>query len=339
VPKSSAPTLKEVAQLAGVSRATASRVFTESPRVSDEARRAVERAARRLGYVPNRAARSLVTGRSDSVALVIPEPTTRLFGHPFFPLLLRGVSEVLAAHDLQLVLFAPQSHADEVRLERYLAGGHVDGALLVSLHGADPLPASLLARGLPVVVGGRPPGDGQVSYVDIDNQAGALSAVRHLAQLGRRKIATISGSLDMSVSQDRLDGYRRGVEAAGLAWDVSLEETGDFSHEGGIAAMRALLSRHPNLDAVFAASDLMAAGALLALREAGRRVPLDVAVVGYEDSPIAATSLPPLSSVRQPNEEMGREMARLLIASIGAQSQIPRRVVLATELIVRDSSS
>ena len=337
--KSSAPTLKEVAQLAGVSRATASRVFTESPRVSDEARRAVERAARRLGYVPNRAARSLVTGRSDSVALVIPEPTTRLFGDPFFPRLLRGISEVVAAHDLQLVLFAPQSNADERRLERYLAGGHVDGALLVSLHGADPLPASLLARGLPVVVGGRPPGEGQVSYVDIDNQAGAFSAVRHLAQLGRRRIATVAGSLDMSVSQDRLDGYRRALEADGIVWDPTLEESGDFSHEGGMMAMRALLERHPGLDAVFAASDLMAAGALMALREAGRRVPADVAVVGYEDSPIAATSLPPLSSVRQPNEEMGREMARLLIASIGSQRQVSRRVVLATELVVRDSSS
>jgi DNA-binding LacI/PurR family transcriptional regulator len=198
--------LKEVAQLAGVSRATASRVFTASPRVSDEARRSVERAARRLGYVPNRAARSLVTGRSDSVALVIPEPTTRLFGDPFFPRLLRGISELLSSHDLQLVLFAPQSPADEARLERYLAGGHVDGALLVSLHGDDPLPARLLARGLPVVVGGRPPGDAQVSYVDVDNQAGAYTAVRHLVQRGRRRIATVAGSLDMSVSQDRIQG-------------------------------------------------------------------------------------------------------------------------------------
>ncbi|TMC04932.1 MAG: LacI family transcriptional regulator [Chloroflexi bacterium] len=339
VPKSSAPTLKEVAQLAGVSRATASRVFTESPRVSDEARRAVERAARRLGYVPNRAARSLVTGRSDSVALVIPEPTTRLFGDPFFPRLLRGISEVLAAHDLQLVLVAPQNSADERRLERYLSGGHVDGALLVSLHGADPLPAALQARGLPVVLGGRPTGEGLVSYVDVDNQAGAFSAVRHLVQLGRRQIATIAGSLDMSVSQDRLEGYRRALEAGGLAWDPALEESGDFSHEGGVTAMRTLLERRPRLDAVFAASDLMAAGALLALRAAGRRVPADVAVIGYEDSPIAATSLPPLSSVRQPNEEMGREMARLLIASIGSQRQVARRVVLATELVIRDSTA
>ena len=336
---SSAPTLKEVAQLAGVSRATASRVFTSSPRVSDEARRAVERAARRLGYVPNRAARSLVTGRSDSLALVIPEPTTRLFGDPFFPRLLRGITEVVSANDLQLVLFAPQSRTDEERLEGYLAGGHVDGALLVSLHGNDPLPARLVERGLPVVLGGRPPGDGALNYVDIDNQAGAVAAVRHLLERGRRRIATITGSPDMSVSQDRLTGYGRALEAAGVGLDPALVENGDFSHEGGAEAMRTLLGRRPALDAVFAASDLMAAGALLALREAGREVPDDVAVVGYEDSPLAATTLPPLSSVRQPTEEMGREMARLLIGAIGAPQRVPRRVVLATELVIRESSS
>ena len=336
--KPAAPTLEEVARAAGVSRATASRVFTASPRVSDDARRAVERAARRLGYVPNRAARSLATGRSDLVALVIPEPTTRLFGEPFFPRLIRGITEALSAHDLQLVLFAPQTRADEDRLERYLAGGHVDGSLLVSLHGDDPRPARRVQRGRPVVVGGRPPGDGGVSYVDHDNHAGALSAVRHLAEQGRRRIATITGSLDMSVGLDRLQGYRRALELAGLNWDPDREESGDYSHEGGVHAMRRLLEREPELDAVFAASDLMAAGALQVLREAGRRVPDDVALVGYEDSPIAASMLPPLSSVRQPIEEMGREMSRLLVQSIGARERVGRRVVLATELVVRESS-
>jgi DNA-binding LacI/PurR family transcriptional regulator len=142
----------------------------------------------------------------------------------------------------------------------------------------------------------------------------------------------------MSVSQDRLTGYRRALEAGGVAWDPALEESGDFSHEGGIHAMRALLERRPTLDAVFAASDLMAAGALLALREAERRVPEDVAVVGYEDSMIAATTMPPLTSVRQPSEEMGREMARLLVGMIGSQRQVARRVLLATELVARGSS-
>jgi DNA-binding LacI/PurR family transcriptional regulator len=334
------PTLEEVARAAGVSRATASRVFTASPRVSDEARRAVERAARQLGYVPNRAARSLVTGRSDSVALVIPEPSARLFGEPFFPRLVRGIAEALAAQERQLVLLLPQGVDDQSRVARYLTAGHVDGALLVSLHGDDPLPARLVERRVPVVVGGRPPRDQpSVSYVDVDNRTGALSAVRHLAALGRRRIATLMGTLDMPPGLDRRNGYRRALELAGLANDPDMEERGDFSQESGLVGMRALLERCPELDAVFAASDLMAAGALQALREAGRRVPGDVAVVGYEDSPIAASTMPPLSSVRQPTEEMGREMARLLLAALASGRQVPRQVVLATELVVRESSA
>lgn len=325
--------------MAGVSRATASRVFTDSPRVSEEARRSVQRAAGELGYVPNRAARSLVTGRSDSVALVIPEPTTRLFGEPFWPRLVRGIAEALSFHELQLVLLLPQGPADELRVARYLEAGHVDGALLVSLHGDDPLPARLIERRVPVVVGGRPPGDRPaISYVDVDNRTGAMTAVRHLAGSGRRRIATITGTLDMSAGHDRLDGYRRALQAAGLPLDPELEETGDFSHESGLLAMRMLLERRPDLDAVFAASDLMAAGALLSLREMGRRIPEDVAVVGYEDSVIASSTLPPLSSVRQPTEEMGREMARLLLAALASGRQVPRQVVLATELVVRESS-
>jgi DNA-binding LacI/PurR family transcriptional regulator len=335
----SAPaTLKQVAGVAGVSRATASRVFTESPRVSARARRAVERAARQLGYVPNRAARSLRTGRTGLVALVIPEPTARLFSDPLFPRVVRGITEVLAEQDRQLVLLAPQSPADEERLGAYLAAGHVDGALLISLHGGDALPGRLAGRGLPVVVGGRPPVAGPVSYVDVDNVGGALAAVGHLVARGRRRIATVTGPLDMPAAQDRLEGCRRALAAAGLHLRPPLEAEGDFSHDGGVAAMRALLARHPDLDAVFAASDLMAAGALQVLREAGRRVPEDVAVVGFDDSPFAASTVPPLSSVRQPIEEWGREMTRVLGAGIDAERQVPRRVILATELVVRAST-
>jgi DNA-binding LacI/PurR family transcriptional regulator len=332
------PTLKEVAEAAGVSRATASRVFTDSPRVSHQARRAVEHAARRLGYVPNRAARSLRTGRTGSVALVIPEPTPRLFGDPHFARVVRGISEGLSAEDLQLVLLVPQSAADEQRLERYLAAGHVDGALLISLHGHDPLPARLVERRLPVVIGGRPPVEGSVSHVDVDNVGGARAAVRHLAEQGRRTIATITGPLDMPAAQDRLEGYRTALQQAGLAGGEGLEEPGDFSHEGGIQAMRTLLERRMDLDAVFAASDLMAAGALQVLRETGRGVPDDVAMVGFDDSPFAASTVPPLSSVRQPIEEWGREMTRLLLSEIESDRPVVRRVVLATELVVRESS-
>ena len=332
---SPAPTLEEVAKLAGVSRATASRVFTLSPRVSPRAKRAVERAAQKLRYVPNRAARTLVTGRTDSIGLVIPEPTAMLFGDPFFPRLVRGISEVLARKQLQLVLLAPQSEADETRLESYLSAGHVDGVLMVSFHGADPLPERLHQRGMPVVLGGRPSGNGHVTYVDVDNVGGARVAVEHLVGTGRKRIATISGPLDMGAGVDRLQGYREALQQAGHALDKSYEAMGDFGQESGGVAMLALLDRHPDLDAVFCASDVMASGALAVLRQHRRRVPQDVAVVGFDDSPIATSTVPALSSVRQPIEEMGREMARLLLDQGGSGG---RRVILATELVVRASS-
>jgi DNA-binding LacI/PurR family transcriptional regulator len=330
-------TLEEVARAANVSRATVSRVVNGDARVRKDTRTAVEAAVRDLGYVPNRAARSLVTRRSGSVGVVIPEPTAQLFGDPFFPRILRGIGDVLAQEELQLVLLMPQLRADEVRVGRYLAAGHVDGVLLVSLHGSDPLPNQLRALGIPALVGGRPPSAG-ITYVDVDNQRGAAMAVEHLVAEGRSRIATIAGPQDMPAGADRLAGYHEALGNAGLPVNGQMVEIADFSLEGGRSAMERLLARTPRLDAVFVASDLMGVGALSALQAADRAVPDDVAVVGFDDSPLAAQAQPPLSSVRQPIEEMGREMAQLLIRMIRSRERIARRVILATELVIRASS-
>jgi len=333
-----AVTLEVVAQASGVSRATVSRVVNGDKRVSPATRRTVEKAIEHLGYSPNRAARSLVTRRSDSIGLVIPEPTTRLFGDPFFPRLVRGISEMLTASSLQLVLFFPQSRSDEERLRAYLVGGHVDGVLLVSLHGDDPLPGYLVGADIPVVVGGRPPSGTSISYVDMDNVDGARAAVAHLASIGRRHIATVAGPRDMSVAADRLQGYREAIAAAGMRYEPELEVSADFDQEIARQLFAELLLTHPEIDAVFAASDPMALGVLQALRAAGRAVPRDVAVVGFDDSTIATAAEPPLSSVRQPIEEMGREMTRMLLASLAPAGRVTRRLFLATELVVRASS-
>jgi DNA-binding LacI/PurR family transcriptional regulator len=333
------PTLEQVAALAGVSRATVSRVVNGSPKVSPAVRAQVERAVAKLGYVPNRAARSLVTRRADSVALVVSEPHARFFSEPFFAGMVRGVSAALAETGVQLLLLIAQALPDRGWLERYVVGGHVDGVLLASLHGDDPLPGTLERAGVPAVLIGRPvdqaaPG----SYVDADNRGGAGKAVGHLARRGRRRIATITGSLDMGVGQDRLEGYRDGLAAAGLAGAGDLVETGDFTEEGGAAAMGRLLERPGDpVDAVFAASDLMAAGALRALRAAGRRVPEDVAVVGFEDSAVARYAQPPLTTVRQPIEEMGRQATRLLLAQVAGEAG-GMHLILDTELVVRASA-
>jgi DNA-binding LacI/PurR family transcriptional regulator len=331
-------TLEEVARVAGVSRATVSRVVNGNPRVAPDVRRNVERAVDRLGYVPNPAARSLVTRKSQSIGLVIAEPAGRLFEEPFFPRLLRGIGAALSSRELQLVLLMPQSPHEESRAERYLTAGHVDGALLVSLHGNDPLPMAVARRGIPVVVGGRPPRGATVSYVDVDNVQGARTAMEHLIATGRKVVATITGPLDMSVGQDRLGGYRQALEATGQRTDTGLEAAGDFTREGGAAAMRRILEARPDVDAVFAASDVMAAGAVQVLRAAGRRIPEDVGIVGFDDSSIAETTDPPLTSVRQPIEEMGREMVRLLLEHTADPGSVPRKVILATQLVRRRSS-
>ena len=330
-------TLEEVAREASVSRATASRVVNGDRRVSQPAREAVEAAVRDLGYVPNRAARSLVTRRSESIAVVIPEPSSQLFGDPFFPRVLRGMSDALAADSMQLVLLMPQARGDGERVERYLEAGHTDGVLLVSMHGADPLPSRLQRHGVALVVGGRPFGQG-ISYVDVDNRGGASSAVRHLIEVGRRRIATVAGPQDMAAGADRLAGYHATLADAGLATDATLVESADFTLDGGRAAMERLLGRAPELDAVFVASDLMAVGAVGALTAAGRSIPGDVAIVGFDDSQLATTTQPNLSSVRQPIEEMGREMARLLMEEIRHPGRPPRRVILDTQLALRTSS-
>jgi len=331
-------TLEEVARLAGVSRATGSRVVNGSPKVSPEARQSVEDAIATLGYVPNRAARSLVTRRSDSIGVIIPESTGRVFGDSFFHLFLTGIGSALGTRGLQLVLLMAQSGEEEKRLEQYVAAGHIDGVILTALHGNDPLPERLAARGVPVVVSGRPPRGARASYVDADSRSGGRSAAAHLLAQGRQNVATISGSLDMPAAFDRLLGYRDALEADGRPPDPSLEDVGDFSSDGASAAMTRLLERRPDLDGVFAASDSMAVAALSVLQAAGRRVPEDVAVVGFDDQPVATTSRPPLSSIRHPIEAMSQEMVRLLLHAIDTRDRTPRHLVFPTELVVRESS-
>lgn len=346
------PTLDEVAALAGVGRGTVSRVVNGSAHVSPKARAAVERAIAQLGYVPNRAARALVTRRTDSVALVVSESEARVFAEPFFAGIVRGISAGLQDTPMQLWLAMAQSQAERERVEHHLTSQHVDGVLLLSLHDADPLPGLLEARGLPTVLGGRPARmlAGELGtagatggppaaewFVDIDNIGGGRQAVVHLLRSGRRRVATIAGPQDMGAGLARLAGYRDACTRAGRLVDEGVIAYGDFSEPSGAAAMAQLLERRPDLDAVFAASDLMAAGALRVLREAGRRVPEDVAVVGFDDSTLAQQTSPPLTTVHQPVEEMGRQMARQLVARIRGERPERPYVLLDTHLVVRGS--
>ncbi|MDN3295097.1 LacI family DNA-binding transcriptional regulator [Streptomyces ficellus] len=333
------PTLDEVAALAGVGRGTVSRVVNNAPGVKEATRLLVQQAIDRLGYVPNRAARALAGSRADAVALVIPESARRFFAEPFFSDIVHGVSAGLADTEMQLLLTLVRSDKERQRFVQYARAGRVDGVLLVSVHDSEPLPDLLAELEVPTVLSGRRRGDESVSYVDSDNVGGARAAVRHLVGTGRRAIATITGPQDMYGAQCRLRGYREAMREAFGEVDPALTARGDFTEESGRRAADELLARCPDLDAIFAASDVMAAGALHMLRAAGRRVPEDVAVVGFDDSPIAQHTDPQLTTVRQPVEEMGRAMAQVLLEAVQKpEAAAWRHVILRTELVVRAST-
>jgi DNA-binding LacI/PurR family transcriptional regulator len=332
---SGSPTLEQVAALAGVSRATVSRVVNGSPKVLPETVAAVERAIGELGYVPNRAARALVTRRTDSVALVVPEPDSRVFSDPFFAGILRGISMTLAPTSSQLVLLIEPAEGDDQRLLRYLRGGHVDGAIIVSHHGRDNVLQELAQLPLPIVFSARPLGvEVPVASVDVDNVAGARTAVEYLLSKGRRKLGTVAGPLDMTAGLDRLTGYQEAMKDAGIEQAVAY---GDFTADGGEQATLRLLDQHPDLDGIFVANDLMATATLRVLSHLGKRVPEDVAVVGFDDSVVATTTTPMLTTVRQPVEKLGARLAEILLAKLaGAELTSPE--IYDTELIVRGSA-
>jgi DNA-binding LacI/PurR family transcriptional regulator len=240
----------------------------------------------------------------------------------------------MEAADKQLVLMLAGSAASHDRIERYALARHVDGVLIASMHGADPLPGTLARMGVPVVCGGRPLGRARVPYVDVDNVNGARQAVRHLLDAGRSRIATIAGPQDMVAGIDRLTGYREELRDSDRR---SIVAVGDFTRDSGAVAMKQLLQDDPQLDAVFVASDLMANGAIRVLRVHGRRVPDDVAVVGFDDIELARYTEPALTTIRQPIDGLGREMARQLLRLAGGET-IPDQVVLPTELVVRASA-
>jgi len=332
------PTLDEVAVLAGVSRATVSRVVNESPKVSPEAREAVQAAIAQLHYVPNRMARSLVTRRTDTVALVLSEPNTQVFSDPFFASIVHGVSAALADTELTLVLLTARDAREQQKIARYARQGHVDGVVLMSLHSEDLLPDVLSGAGVPLVLCGRPYDGRSVAYVDADNVGGARVATEHLLRLGRHRVATLTGPTDMIAGVDRYTGWRRATEDAGRAVDPALVAHGDFTEAGGEAAMARLLDQAPDLDAVFVASDPMAVGALRALRAAGRRVPEDVAVVGFDDAEVATTCDPPLTTVAQPLDLMTGELVELLRRQIEGVADPAETRTCPTRLVCRASA-
>ncbi len=328
------PTIRDVAVVAGVSHGTVSRYLNGGHWVSPEATLAVEEAIRSTGYTANHVARSLATGKTRSLAFLLTEPHHVLFSDPNMGLLLRGAAEAVNDRSMTLVLLIADTEREQANAERYVRAGHVDGVLLVSSHQSDDLLASLVRAGVPTVCSGIPHVDSVVvPHVAIDELSSARTMTRYLLDSGYERIALITGPLDTPSGRLRLDGYRAEL---GDRFDENLVEVVEFTRGAGASAMQRLLQRAPSIDAVFAASDLLAVGAVDALAAAGRRVPEDVAVAGFDDSGLAEACSPPLTTVRQPWALMSASMVSMVLDIIDGQSREP--VVLPTSIVVRESA-
>ena len=328
-------TLEDIGRLAGVSRSTVSRVINHKANVNPDVRERVLAVIERTGYSPNVLARSLVSGRTGVIGLVIPSGVHSLFEDPYFARLIQGISTESNKAGNTLSLFIFQNEEEEAALyPRVVKSGVLDGLILTATRMADPLLARMALREIPLVSVGRPDVEG-VSYVDVDNRGGAAEAASHLADLGHERIGYIGAPVTTTAGIDRLAGFLDGLARHGLSLHPDLRADGDYSTESGYRAMQRLIPRVP--DAVFAANDSMAAGALRALHEAGVRVPEDTALMGFDGLPASERAVPPLTTMRQPVNETGARAVQMLNELIDGKSEGPLVDILPVELVVRGS--
>jgi LacI family transcriptional regulator len=329
-------TLEDIAKQAGVSRSTVSRVVNDNPDVSDGVRRKVQEVIVSTGYHPHAAARSLASHRSWMIGLVLPRTVSSFFIDPYFPRLTQGVAQACNQHNYTLGLFLLDTKEDEKRiLPRISHKGLLDGIVLQTAHMEDKLLDKLANADFPMIIAGRPFKATGISYIDVDNTNAAYKAVYHLIQLGYKRIGTITGWMNSTVGIDRKQGYLKAISEQGWEVQEKLIVEGDFTENGGYLAMKKLLPFKP--DAIFAASDTMAIGAIRAVREAGLRIPADVAFVGFDDLPIASQAEYDLTTIRQPIARFGAKAVDTLIDLIENGLKPPRRIIMETELVIRRS--
>jgi LacI family transcriptional regulator len=328
--------LEDIAQLAGVSRSTVSRVVNQHPNVRASVRKRVLEVIQSAGYHPNAAARTLASQRSWMIGMVLPRSVSSFFTDPYFPRLTQGIAQACNQYNYTLSLFLIGTHEDEEKIyPRISRKGLLDGILVQSGQIGDQLIDRLLSSNIPLVTAGRPFQSSDVSYIDVDNINAAYSAVSHLVRLGYQRIGTITGLADSTVSVDRKEGYLKALTERGRDVDSNLIAEGDFTEAGGYYAMQRLLPARP--DAIFAASDMMALGAMRAASDAGLRVPDDIAFIGFDDLPLATLPKPQLTTVRQPIYQFGFKAVEILIDLIENGLKPPRRIIMDTELVIRDS--
>ena len=328
------PTINDIATKVGLSKASVSRALNGKQDVDPETRKRIFKIATQMGYVPSATARALSNGRSNCLGLLVPSLTW-----PWILEVLRGVAEEIERSGYSLMLYTTANGEDSERafMSQVVPAGAVDGLALVIPPGMFEYIGELAKRGMPVVViddrGHHP----EFPTVATTNLEGGRSATQHLIDLGRRRIAMLNGQLEFGCNRDRLEGYKSALQDAGIRFESRHTMTGYFTEESGASGIARVLEADPKVDAVFAANDLMAFGAMRAIRNAGRRIPDDVAVVGFDDIPASAITHPPLTTVHQPLYEMGRKAAGMVMAAVRGD-RIEGRIELPTSLVVRAST-
>lgn len=328
-------TLEDIARMSGVSRSTVSRVINGDPNVNTQTRQKVQDIIQTINFQPNLAARGLAVGHTGVIGLVIPTGVSSIFTDPYFPLIIQGVSTTCNSLGYSVMLWLAEPDYERKTISQILYNGLVDGILVSSMLVDDPLIEKLAESKRPFITVGRHPTNDRINYVDVDNRSGAYQGVSHILRSGRRRVGIINGPHNTIAGVDRYQGYLDALHERGVQLMPELVAEGEFSDMSGYLAMKRLLAHHP--DAVFVASDAMAIAAIRAIQELGLRVPEDIAVVGFDDIPTAATSKPPLTTVRQPIQRTGSVAAEMLIDLIEHPDPQPRRIVLPTELVIRAS--
>lgn len=328
-------TYAEISAKAGVSKATVSRVMNGDERVHPDRAKAVLQAAEKLGYRPNRAARALSTGQTGLIAVVIDDEPTAL-SDPFWGVVLAGISRVFMANDLHSLLMVTPLDSPDGAVAHYLEGGEVDGAIFLQVH-KDAVIQKVHAKGLPVVLIGRPvDSESGIAFVDTDNIDGGFQATSHLFKRGCKNVATLTGDIEASAGLDRLEGYKKAHELAKKKVNQDLVAVCDWTFESAKIMTLRLLARYPEIDGIFAANDIMALGAIAAAQERGRLVPDEISIVGFDDSMIAQTHRPGVTTVRQDIVGLGAAAAETMIALL--QKREPEIAMLPTEIVVRETA-
>ncbi len=328
--------LEDIAKLSRVSRSTVSRVINDDPNVRESTRQRVQEVIRQMNFQPNLAARSLAAGKTKVIGLVIPMGVSTMFTDPYFPMLIKGVSAACNANDYSVMLWLAEPEYERRTINQVLHNGMIDGVVVASVLMDDLIVQALVRSNMPFVLIGRHPTMAQVSYVDVDNRGSSRQLIQHLIGLGYRRIATITGAQNMIAGSDRLLGYMEGLSQNGIPIEMELIVPGNFSEEGGYAAMQKLLPHRPQ--AVFVASDTMAVGALRAIQQTGLTVPDEIALAGFDDMPFAEHLSPPLTTVYQPVHETGMRAAETLFDLLADPESGPIHVTMPTEIVIRQSS-